>query len=67
MPEELKAEALQKLENMTIMIQSYREDCIDVLLENPSNPYKKYIHHYPVGKPQKSKATRIRYPGIRNK
>ena len=67
MPEELKAEAIQILKDTTMIIQSYKEECIDVLLENPSNLYKKYTHHYPVGKPQKSKATRIRYPGIKNK
>ena len=67
MPEELKAEAMQKLENTTMIIQSYREECIDVFLEKPKHPYQKQTHHYPIGKPQKSKAAHIRYPGIKNK
>ncbi|MEI6118748.1 MAG: hypothetical protein WCP92_06040 [bacterium] len=58
---------MQRIDDMTMIIQSYREECIDVFLEKPKHPYQKKTHHYPIGKPQKSKAPHIRYPGTRNK
>jgi len=58
---------MQRIEDMTMIIQSYREDCIDVLLEKPKHSYQKQTHYYPVGKPQKSKAAHMRHPGTRNK